>query len=184
MSTQPSGQAQWFAAEVQPLEKSLRAYLNRSLPSQADVDDLIQDSYFRLLKAKEKGTIRSTKRFLFAIARNAVRDFIHRKTEANVVPITENTALSVLDRDKGVVEFVCRQQELALLAEAIHSLPNRCREVILLRKIKNLSQREIADLLGIAEHTVEALAVKGVHRCAEYLRTRGVGPQPDHVTRS
>lgn len=184
MSTPPSEQAQWFAAEVQPLERSLRAYLSRSLPSQTDVDDLIQDSYFRLLKAKKKGTIRRTKPFLFAIARNAVRDFICRKTEANFVPITEKAVLPVLDGDIGVVEFVCRQQELALLAEAINSLPDRCREVILLRKIKNLSQREIADLLGIAEHTVEALAVKGVHRCAEYLRTRGVGSQTDHAPRS
>lgn len=180
MSTQPSDLRQWFAEEVQPVEPSLRAYLRRSLPSEGDVDDLLQDSYIRLLKAREKGTIRSTKPFLFAIARNAVRDFIHRKAGPNVIPITETDVLPVLDNDKGVVEFVCRTQELTLLAEAISTLPERCREVILLRKIQGYSQKEIALLLGIAEHTVESLASKGVRRCAEYLRDRGVGPQSDH----
>lgn len=165
-------QARWFAEEVQPIEPPLRAYLSRSLPSQADVDDVIQDSYMRLLKAKEKGAIRRTKPFLFAIARNVVRDFLHRKDKIEAMPITENAALPVLENDEDLVELVCRRQEIALLTEAIKSLPERCREVILLRKIKCLSQREIADLLGIAEHTVESLAVKGVRRCADYIRAR------------
>ena len=177
-------QARWFAEEVQPIELPLRAYLSRSLPSSADVDDVIQDSYIRLLKAKEKGTIRRPKPFLFAIARNVVRDFLQRKTKTDAIPITENTALPVLENDNDLVESVCRRQELALLTEAIKLLPERCREVILLRKIKGLSQREIAELLGIAEHTVESLAVKGVRRCAEYIRARTERVQSRHDPRA
>jgi len=179
-----SDQAQWFAEEVQPWEKALRAYLIRSLPSHADVDDLVQVSYIRLLHAKEKGVIRATKPLLFAIARNAVRDFLRGKSEAVLVPLTETAVLPVLEDRCGVVEHVCRQQELALLAEAIHSLPERCREVILLRKIKGLSQREIAQLLDIAEHTVESLATKGVRRCADYLRAHGVDSESTHALQS
>jgi RNA polymerase sigma-70 factor (ECF subfamily) len=170
-------QARWFAEEVQPFELPLRAYLSRSLPSQTDVDDLVQHTYVRLLKAKEKGSIRYTKGLLFAIARNAVRDFLRQKNNADIVPITENATISVLHNDESLVELVCRREELALLTDAINSLPERCREVILLRKIKGLSQREIAELLGIAEHTVESLAAKGVRRCADYVRARN-----DHQT--
>ncbi len=160
----------WLAEEVQPCELPLRAYLRRSLPSQADVDDFVQETYFRLLKVKEKGKIRNTKGLLFAIARNAVRDFLRRKDDADFVPMTENAPMSVLYGEVGLVDLVCRREELALLTQAINSLPERCREVILLRKIKGLSQKKIAELLGIAEHTVESLAVKGVRRCVEYLR--------------
>jgi RNA polymerase sigma-70 factor (ECF subfamily) len=176
-------QAQWFAEEVLPWEKALRAYLLRSVPSHADVDDLMQVSYIRLLNAKQKGVIRSTKPLLFAIARNAVRDFLRGATGATLIPLTETVALPVLEDGGNVVEDVCREQELTLLADAIRSLPERCREVILLRKIKGLSQKEIAGLLGIAEHTVESLAAKGVRRCADYLRAQGVEPQTRHAAR-
>ena len=167
-------QSRWFADEVLPHEQPLRSYLRQSLPTLADVDDLVQDCFARMMRARNTGTIRSPKPLLFAIARNAVRDFIQRKTRAVLVPITETDELPVLEGDGDVVETVCRKQELALLTEAIHSLPERCREVLLLRKIKGLSQKEIAELLGIAEHTVEALAGKGTRRCAEYLRARGM----------
>ena len=159
----------WLAEEVQPCELPLRAYLGRSLPSQADVDDFVQETYLRLLKVKEKGPIRNIKGLLFAIARNAVRDFLRQKNSANIVPMTENAPVSVLFDDVGVAELICRREELALLTKAINSLPPRCREVMLLRKIEGLSQKEIAELLGIAEHTVESLAAKGVRRCADYL---------------
>jgi RNA polymerase sigma-70 factor (ECF subfamily) len=143
----------------------------------ADVDDLVQDCFARMMRAKNTGTIRSPKPLLFAIARNAVRDFISRKCRAELIPITESGELEVLEEGSNVVESVCRKQELGLLTDAIHALPARCREVLLLRKIKGLSQKEIAELLGIAEHTVEALAAKGTRRCADYLRARGMSTQ-------
>jgi RNA polymerase sigma-70 factor (ECF subfamily) len=171
----------WFTEEVQPFERPLRAYLGRSLPSQADVDDLVQDTYIRLLKARETGSIRHTKGLLFTIARNAVCDFLRKKKSANIIPITESVAIPVLSNDEDLTELVCRQEELTLLTDAINSLPKRCREVILLRKIKGLSQREIAEMLGIAEHTVESLTGKGVRRCADYLRAHNDRQQPNHV---
>lgn len=171
-------QSRWFAEEVLPHEQPLRSYLRQSLPSLADVDDLVQDCFARMLRARTTGTIRSPRPLLFAIARNAVRDFIHRKGRADLIPITETGEFAVLEEGSDVVELVCRKQELALLTEAIQALPERCREVLLLRKVKGMPQRDIAQLLGIAEHTVEALAAKGTRRCADYLRARGLDVQP------
>jgi RNA polymerase sigma factor (sigma-70 family) len=71
---------------------------------------------------------------------------------------------------------VARQQELAMLAEAISALPERCRQVVTLRKLHGLSHREIAQRLGIAENTVNAQAALGVLRCRDYLRSRGFNP--------
>lgn len=181
MPPQTPEQARWFAEEVQPCEPPLRAYLRKSLPCAADVDDAVQACYVRLLRAKESGSIRATRPLLFAIARHAVHDFFARRGRAELVPLTENDAQPVLDDEPGVVESICHQQELDLLAEAINSLPARCREVILLRKIKGLPQREIAELLGVPEHTVENLAVKGARLCADYLRAHGIDSANPHV---
>lgn len=137
-------QALWFAEEVLPHEPPLRSYLRQSLPTLADVDDLVQDCFARIVRARNTGTVRSPRPMLFAIARSAVRDFLQRKGRAESVLIPEADGPDVLVSDSDVVESVCRSQEVAPLAEAIATLPERCREVLLLRKIKGLSQREIA----------------------------------------
>jgi RNA polymerase sigma factor (sigma-70 family) len=176
-----SERARWFAEEVQPHEPSLRAVLRRSLRSFADVDDLVQEAFVRVFKARERKPIRSGKSFLFTVARNAMHDLHRRRAVANTISITETDSLSVLDDKPGVVDLVVRRQELDLLGEAVRSLPERCRQVFLLRKIQGLSQQEIAARLGISENTVETLAAKGVRRCADYLRARGIGPDSKHV---
>ena len=65
-------------------------------------------------------------------------------------------------------------QEIALLAEAVQSLPLRCREVMTLRLRFGLSQKEIAVKLKISEHTVKNQLAKGMRRSADYLEARGV----------
>lgn len=167
-------QFRWFVEEVQPHESSLRAYLRHSLRSLADVDDLMQECYARLLRARAGGEVRSSRAFLFTVARNAVRDLLRRRAVSDAISITETVALPVLEDGPNVVDFVSRREELALLTEAIRALPERCRHVFLLRKIQGLSQREIAARLGITENTVETLVAKGARRCADHLRAHGV----------
>jgi RNA polymerase sigma-70 factor (ECF subfamily) len=172
----PTELTRWFAEEVQPHEASLRAYLRHSLRSLADVDDLMQECYARLLRERDRGEVRSNRAFLFAVARNAVRDLLRRRAVADAIPITETAVFPVMEEGANVVDFVSRREELAILTEAIRALPERCRHVFLLRKIQGLPQREIAGRLGITENTVETLIAKGARRCADYLRAHGVGP--------
>jgi len=167
--------ARWFAEEVQSHEPALRSFLRRLVASLSDVDDLVQECYLRVMKAKTRAPIRSTKAFLFTTARNAAHDLRRRRAVSDPIPFVETDGASVLmDERDGVVDSVCRQQELALLAEAIRTLPKRCHQVFLLRKIQLLPQKEIARRLGISESTVETLVARGVASCAEFLRRRGL----------
>src|SRR5262245_39638748 len=78
MPPQLSDQTRWFSEQVQPHESSLRAWLHRNFQT-ADVDDLVQESYARVLREQERGHVRSAKAFLFTVARNAVRDLLRRR---------------------------------------------------------------------------------------------------------
>ncbi len=166
--------ATWFTQEVQPHEAALRAYLRSQFSSLSDPDDVVQETYVRLLCARERGPIASPRGLLFATARNAARDLLRRRAVAQTFPITETDESRVFDDAPGVAETVSRRQESDLLAAAIASLPPRCREILVLRKFENLSHREIAQRLGIAEHTVEAQLTKALHRCEEFFARHGL----------
>jgi RNA polymerase sigma factor (sigma-70 family) len=175
MESKPSEQARWFAEEVQVHERSLRGYVRDSFPWLRDVDDLVQESYLRLFRARSDTQIRSPRSLLFATARNAALDIFRRRKLVEMESLTENPSESVLmDNGRSAAEIACLNQEIEILAEAIRRLPDRCRQVLTLRRIYGLPQKEIAARLGITENTVEAQMGIGLRRCGEYLRRHGV----------
>lgn len=170
---------EWFVREVQPHEPKLRAWLHSRFPSLTDVDDLVQESYARLLRARQTGRIENTKTYLFATARHAALDLFRRSRIISIESVEEINELSVLEESPGVVESINRDQDLQLLSEAIQSLPDRCRHVLVLQKIHGLSYKEIAAQLGITENTVNAQIAKGVLRLRDFMRAgrREDGPK-------
>jgi RNA polymerase sigma-70 factor (ECF subfamily) len=176
MPPQDAETAAWFAREVQPHEGMLRTYLV-GIARPSDIDDLVQESYLRLLRLREQGRMRSPRGLLFTVARNAAHDLFRRRGRAPVAPASDTEADIVPDDSPGTAEAVCREQEIALLADAIEALPERCRAVFLLRQFENLPQREIAARLGIAEHTVESQLTKALRRCEEFFAARGALPE-------
>ena len=171
--------SRWFADEIQPHEADLRAYLRAKFSAHPDIEDLIQETYARLLQAREQSPVRIGKAYMFAAARNAAIDFFRRRKIAIIDSIAEMDLLPVFDHRPDVAESACRNQELTMLAEAIQSLPDRCRQVLTLRKLHGLSHHEIAIALGISENTVNAQVAVGVVRLREYLQRHGVtGAQP------
>jgi len=172
-------QTRWFAEEVQPHEASLRSYLKGSFPTVRDVDDVVQESYLRLWKARTAHPIQCARAYLFGIAQRFAVDVIRkesRTTAHNVV--MDFDAVSVLEEKANAAEATSAREEIALLAEAIHSLPARCREIMILRKLDQLSHREIALRLSISVSTVEVQIFRGMKKCTRYLRSRHVDVSP------
>lgn len=174
-----SEQSRWFAQEVQPHEPVLRAYLQREFPTLSDVDDIVQESHLRLLRAREKGPIKSAKAYLFAVARN-VAFGVFRKPQ---IAISELADLSILEGASDVAESASLKQEFRLATEAIDRLPPRCREIVSLRALRGLSHKEIAAQLGLSEQTVRVQVSRGMKRCAQFLRDHGVDSVHHHEDR-
>jgi RNA polymerase sigma-70 factor (ECF subfamily) len=171
----PSDQVRWFVEEVQPHEPALRAFLRRRFPGLQDVDDLVQEAYARLMRARTAGTIAEPRAYLFATARNAAVDFFRSRRTVSFEDLEESTGRDVVEEAPDAAESASQAQEVELLIAAIRALPGRCREVLTLRKLHGLAYREIAERLGISEHTVNAQLAIGIVRCRQYLEARGVG---------
>ena len=161
--------AEWFATHVQPHEPMLRAWLRARFTGEDDIDDVVQETYARLLRARSRGTVESPRAFLFTVARNLALDRARRRQALRLEPLAENEGLSVLEEGEGIPETIAHHQELELLTEAIQSLPDRCRRIFTLRKVYGLPQADIARRLGVAENTVSAQLTIGVRKCMEFM---------------
>jgi RNA polymerase sigma-70 factor (ECF subfamily) len=171
---QAMNHSRWFAEQVQPYEPALRAYLHGRFPTLVDQDDIVQDTYTRLLRAREAGEIRHPRAFLFTTARNAALDFFRRKRPVSIDDVTHFDESAVLIDRPDVAALVNRDQELEILADAVRALPDRCRQVIMLRYLDGLAYKEIALQLSISPETVKTQMATGMRRCAEYFRKRGL----------
>lgn len=175
-----------YLREALEFEGLLRAYLFRIVRNMADADELLQETYARLLVAPAAGgaEVRSVRALALTIARNVALDWLRHRDVVPVSLMSDLAALNVLDESAQVEEIVNTHQELALLAECVGELPERCRQAFTLRRVYGLSQAEIAERLGISEGTVEQLIARAVRRCAEYLFAREAAPdRPDSLSR-
>ena len=161
----------WFAQQILVHEVRLRGYLRRFLKTPSDAADVVQETYARLLSLDdhELVAIRSPRAFLFTAARNLALEWSRRERLNFREFLPETGTSSVLDESPSAYEQLGVRQELELLGRAIARLPARCREVLVLRKLYGLSQKEIAARLGITENTVEKHAANGVRLCAGYI---------------
>ena len=133
----------------------------------------------RVLEASRERAIAAPKAFLFATARNLALDHLRHRGVQRIDYLAEVDQVSVLDMQESIPDSIARTQELELLKQAIQSLPDRCRQIVTLRKIYRLSQKQIAAKLGISEHTVEAQGTIGLRKLVAYFdkvdRGRGAG---------
>lgn len=163
---------QWFHDEVHPHEDALRGYLRRQFPS-VDADDVVQESYLRLLKARAQGGIASTRAYVFAIARNTALTLFHRRRIYSPVALDELPEWRVLDGTHDVAGRVDHQLRLELAVAAIDQLPGRCREIFRMAVLDRLSAAEIAQRTGLGEKTVYTQIAIGTRKCSDYLREKG-----------
>jgi len=166
--------SRWFTEEVQPHEPALRAYLQARFPTLGDQDDLVQETYTRLLRAQANGGVRYPKAFLFTAARNIAFDLFRRRGAKPTEAVTDLVELTVLEEMPGVGEQMDQSYELEVLADAVRALPDRCRQVIMLRYLDGLAYKEIAEQLGISAETVKVHMAKGMRRCAAFFAERGL----------
>lgn len=159
----------WFVEEVLPLERRLVRYFLHARQSPSDIEDLRQEVFARVYEAAQGGLPSPAWPYVYMVARNLIVDRLRR---AQVVPIellADPESLGAAGDDIPADRALAAKQDLSRLHAAIEALPDRCREVVRMRKIEGASQREVAERLGIAEHTVEKHVSNGLRRLADAL---------------
>lgn len=167
--------ASWFVREILPHEGSLVRYLTRLWPNTAEIHDLRQETYVRVYEAAARARPLSPRAFLFTTARHLVVDRLRRDRIVSIEAMGDLDTSHVLIDRLSPETHVSAREELRLLAQALDLLPPRCREVVWLRRVEEISQKEVAERLGISFKTVEKHVAKGMRLMTEHLFGRGSG---------
>src|SRR3984957_9358751 len=161
----------WFKLEILSHEEILMRFLARVWPRRVEVPDIRQEAYARVYEAAEKARPQAPKAFLFATAKHLMADRVRRERIVSIQAGGENEYLNVLIDEISPERRVGGHQEVVRLARALDRLSPKCREVVWLRRVKELSQKEVASRLALAEKTVEKHLRTGARLLAQYMRT-------------
>jgi RNA polymerase sigma-70 factor (ECF subfamily) len=147
--------------------RPLKAYLmSVSGGDFALADDLLQESYYRFLRADfEAEDETHRKNYLFRIATNLLRDH-HRRRRPEVPELPE-----VADRSDAGDRAHLRSD----LSRALRTLKPRDRKMLWLAHVEGFSHREIGEVLGLKTDSVRPMLFRARQRLAEVLRAGGFG---------
>lgn len=133
----------WFVREILVEERRLRAILRRFFPMPVDVADGIQETYARLLGLPDwqLARIRSPAAFLVRVARNVAIEWARQRRLMPREAMSELGLLELPDHGPSALEVLSRREELDLMHRAIAALPDRCRRVLVLRRLHGFRRR-------------------------------------------
>jgi RNA polymerase sigma factor (sigma-70 family) len=160
-----------YLLQALEFESVLRACLYRYARNSSDVEELLQETYAKLLTAgaSNEPEVRSVRAFSLTVARNVAFDWLRHKQVVPIELVADIEAMDILDERDQIEAIVNSHQELMMLVKAVQQLPERCRQVFTLRKVYGYSQKEIAARMKISENTVEQQLTKAARHCAQAL---------------
>jgi len=152
----------WVGSCVLPHEAAVRAWLKQWTGRDQDIDDVIQEAYCRLAAMDDVSHIGSGRAYLFQTTRNIVLEQMRRSKITRIDYVTDMGSLSLVDEAPPMDRIVAGAYELQRVEQLIERLPPKCRRAFVLRRIHGVSQREIAQMLGISQAAVEKQAARGL----------------------
>jgi len=173
------GDKQSFAELVSRYEKELYHFLFRFLGKSAYAEEAFQETFLQIylsIEAFEEN--KSFRPWLYTIASNKARDLLRKRSRRPAVQLT------ALDDEIGTSELwdalmveertaydILEQKETQnQVQEAIGKMPEHLREILLMAYFKQLSYKEISDVLDVPLGTVKSRLHAAVAAFAKLYR--------------
>lgn len=140
----------------------LKKFLRRYFSKQQDIEDVVQETYLRAYAAERKKCIQHPKAFLFRVAKNVALTELTKKSRQITDYLEESGASVLIETEASAYEEIEAQEILGRYCDAVATLPDRCREVFLLRKVHGLPHKEIAERMSLSTSSVAKYIARGV----------------------
>lgn len=153
-----SNQHQLVDEWYRQFKSKLAEFLRRGVRSDADVQDLSQEVFLRLLRVKQPELIEAPRAYLYRIAVHVLAEWRTREGRARM---HDSEELDDLSTGGGPDQTAESDSQRAELQQALSHLPASYRATLVLHTQHRLTYREIAQHLGVTERMVKRYIVKG-----------------------
>ena len=141
--------------------RNLFQFLRRRVRSSVDVQDLAQETYLRLLRARNLGEVRNPLAYLLQVASHVAMEWSARQPRSVSIAVLDEDML--VDGQLPELELDARLTQQRL-EETLASVSPMMRAVLLLRLRDERSHQEIAAQLQITDRQVRRYLARGYER--------------------
>ena len=161
-------------------EKPILSFIYRMVLSAADAEDLCQETFFKVIRAKKKyRTTAKFKTWLFNIALNLCRDRIRRMKFRSHLSLNspifsqDNEEVqiqqSICDPSSDPTKRAQADEIQTLVRQAFTKLPEQERTVVILRQYNDFRFSEIAKIMNCPLGTAKSLNHRGREKLMKAL---------------
>jgi len=157
----------------------LRNFIRKRVPLEADVEDLVQEVFYELVRANRMlMPVEYVTGWLYSVARNRITDLFRKKKPENfsdaAVEDEEGELFAfedlLISPDAGPEEHYLRKLLLDELESALAELPAEQRDVFVAHEFEGRSFKELSEETGVAVNTLLARKRYAVLRLRERLQ--------------
>lgn len=171
---------------VTALEKAhsveLRRFLSARLRNAADLPDLVQEIYLRVLRLKNHEAIRNPQAYLYTIASHVLHQYALRRavTPETMDPLDVVDALHCGAADDPAEEADI-EQRVESLGRALEQHSPRAYAAFVMYRCEGLTLQEIGERLGVSNVMARKYLMRAIKYCSQHLDDTAMAKGADHV---
>lgn len=150
-------------------QSKVRAYIFSRIANHYDAEDILSQVF---LKVTENIDVYDPSKssygtWIYTITQNTVRDYFRRCQHNTDVELSDDMPL--VDLNTNVENSILCKESLHALSEALNQLPERERDIIILRFYHGLPAKEVSEKVGVSYANVRYLQSIAIKKLRDLL---------------
>jgi RNA polymerase sigma-70 factor (ECF subfamily) len=147
----------------------LSSYFRKRARNAAEAQDLVQQVFLRLAQYRDLNALQNRDAYIFQTAANTLKDHYRRQAVRERISGEHPAFFDAPDSDFSPDRVLQGREAVAQLVAALRELPERTRDILMLRCFEGLKHSEIARLQGISTRAVEKHMAKALAHLSRAL---------------
>ncbi len=147
----------------------LLSFFRKRTRNPAEVEDLVQQVFLRLAKHPDIGDIANPDAYIFQTASNTLKDHLRRDLVRGRFDSPEESVDDEQRSEFCPERVLIGREDVRSMVAALRALPERTRDVFVMRCFEGLKHAEIAQLMGVSVRAVEKHAARALAHVSKAL---------------